>query len=304
MTIELPGGLAARPSTPEDARAIYELVALCELADDGVTEIDEDEIAVGFGRHGFDPTLDSMLVFGRDELVAYAEIYRGRGEADVRPAHRGRGIGAALLGWIERRATELASTEVGQTKSDANIAARNLFIASGYEPSWTSWMIRRRLDEPPPPPEVPPGIAIRAYRGSEAREVHRVIDAAFSEWEGRDPEPFEVWASQVLVHPGFRPDLSPLAFDGDELVGVVLAYDFPELSEGWIQQLATRATHRRRGVARALLRTSFGWSYEAGRRIAGVATDSRTGALGLYEKVGMHVERQYTRYRKELEGPS
>ena len=34
----------------------------------------------------------------------YAEIYRRRGEGDVRPSHRGRGIGAALLGWIERRA--------------------------------------------------------------------------------------------------------------------------------------------------------------------------------------------------------
>lgn len=300
MTIELPDGLIARPATPDDARSIYELVAACELADDGATEIGEDDITVGFGRHGFDPMLDSLLVFERDELIAAAEIYRGRGEADVRPSHRDRGVGAALLGWIERRATELASTEVGQSKTDADTAARDLFLANGYEPSWTSWMIRMRLDEPPPPPEVPPGIAIRAYRASDAREVHRVIDAAFTEWEGRDPEPFEVWASQVLVYPGFRPELSPLAFDGEELVGVVLAYDFPELGEGWIQQLATKATHRRRGIAQALLRTSFGWFHEAGRRVAGVATDSRTGALGLYEKVGMHVERQYTRYRKHL----
>ena len=35
--------------------------------------------------------------------------------------------------------------------------------------------------------------------------------------------------------------------------------------------------------------------------MAGVSTDSRTGALGLYEKVGMRVVRQYTRYRKRLE---
>ena len=235
-------------------------------------------------------------MFERDELVACAEIYRGRGEGDVRPSHRGRGIGAALLGWIEGRARELASTQVGQAKTDANTAARELFLANGYEPSWTSWMIRIGLDEPPPPPEAPPGIAIRAYRASDAREVHRVIDAAFTEWEGRDPEPYEVWAPQIIAHPAFRPELSPLALDGDEIVGVVISYDFPELGEGWIQQLATRATHRRRGIARALLRTSFGWFYEAGRRVAGVATDSRTGALGLYEKVGMHVERQYTRY--------
>ncbi len=126
------------------------------------------------------------------------------------------------------------------------------------------------------------------------------MDAAFSEWDERDPEPYEVWASQVIEHPAFRPDLSPLAFDGDELVGVVIAADYPELAEGWIQQLATKAAHRRRGIAQALLRTSFGWFHEAGRRVVGVATDSRTGALGLYEKVGMHVVRQYTRYAKRL----
>ena len=303
MTIELPDGLVARPATSADAGGIYELIAACELADDGVAEVDEHDITVGFGRYGFDPALDSLVVFERDELVACAEIYRGRAEGDVRPSHEDRGIGAALLRWIERRATELASAEVGQTKTDANAAARELFLANGYEPSWTSWVIRIALEEPPPPTEVPPGVAIRAYRASDAREVHRVMDAAFSEWEGRDPEPFEIWAPQVLAHPAFRPDLSPLALDGDEIVGVVISCDYPELGEGWIQQLATRASHRRRGIAQAMLLTTFGWFYEAGRRVAGVSTDSRTGALGLYEKVGMRVVRQYTRYRKELEGP-
>ena len=92
-----------RPATAADADAIFELVAACELDADGVAEIGVDDI-IGFGRQGFDPTLDSLLVLEGDELVAYAEIYRGRGEGDVRPSHRGRGIGAALLGWIERRA--------------------------------------------------------------------------------------------------------------------------------------------------------------------------------------------------------
>lgn len=300
MTIELADGLTARPATAADADAIFELVAACELDADGVAEVDEHDITVGFGRHGFDPTLDSLLVFERDELVACAEIYRGRGEGDVRPSHRGRGIGSALLGWIERRARDLASTEVGQTKTEANLGARDLFLARGYEVSWVSWIIRIAFDEPPPAPEPIHGIEIRPYQPSDARDVHRVVDTAFSEWPGRDPVPYEVWASDDLVHPKFAPEISPLAFDGDELVGVILAFDYPELSEGWIMQLATKASHRRRGIGQALLRTTFGWFFERGRRVAGVSTDSRTGALGLYERVGMHVERQYTRYSKHL----
>jgi GNAT superfamily N-acetyltransferase len=301
MTIDLPKDLTARLATPEDARSIFELLAACELADDGVVEVDEHDITVAFGRHGFDPTLDSLLVFERDELVACAEIYRGRSEAGVRPSHRGRGIGTAVLGWIERRATELGATALVQSKTDANTAARELFLANGYEPSWIAWIIRIALDERPPAPEPIHGIEIRPYRSTDARDAHRVVDTAFSEWPGRDPEPYEVWASDDLLHPKFAPEISPLAFDGDELVGVILAFDYPELSEGWIMQLATKASHRRRGIAQALLRTSFGWFFDRGRRIAGVSTDSRTGALGLYEKVGMRVVRQYTRYAKRLD---
>jgi hypothetical protein len=62
VTIELPDGLTARPATPDDARTIYEVVAACELADDGVAEVDVDDVTVGFARHEFDAALDSLLV--------------------------------------------------------------------------------------------------------------------------------------------------------------------------------------------------------------------------------------------------
>jgi mycothiol synthase len=300
VNLELPPGFSSRPATAADARAIFELIAACEADADGVAEVDEHDVTVAFGRHGFDPALDTQLVFEDGELVGWADLYRGRGNGDVRPTHRGRGIGAALLEWIERRAQELGDAEVGQSKTDANLGARNLFLARGFEPSFVSWIIRIAFEEPPPAPEPISGIEIRPYRPSDAGDVHRVVDDAFSEWPGRDPEPYEVWASDVLVHPKFAPETSPLAFDGDELVGAILAADFPELGEGWIAQLATKASHRRRGIGQALLRTTFGWFFERGRRVAGVSTDSRTGALGLYERVGMRVQRQYTRYTKHL----
>ena len=300
MTVALPEGFTERPANAADSDAIYELIAACELADDGVVEVDRHDVAVGFERHGFEPDLDTLLLFEGGDLAAWAELYRGRAEADVRPTHRGRGIGAALLSWIETRAGALGEPDVGQTKTDANTGARELFVTSGYEPSSTAWIIRIELAGPPEPPDVPAGISIRPYERSDARLVHRVIDDAFSEWPGRNPEPYEVWAPQVIAHPAFEPALSPLAFDGEELVGAVLSSDFPE--EGWIEQLATKATHRRRGIAQSLLRTALGCFYERGRPMAGVSTDSRTGALGLYEKVGMRVVRQYTRYTKHLTG--
>lgn len=298
MSLELPPGLTARPAGTEDIPTIVELIRACELDADGVAEVVEDDVS--FERHGFDAGLDTVLVFDDDQLVAWAELYRRRAEAEVRTSHRGRGIGSTLLRWSEDRGRALGEAAVNQTKTDTNVSARELFLANGYEQRWVAWFIRIALDEPPPPPEIPAGISIRSYVASDAGDVHRVIDAAFCEWPGRDPEPYEVWASTIAAHAAFRPELSPLAFDGDELVGAVISYDYPDAEEGWISQLATAATHRHRGIAQALLLSAFGWFREQGRKTAGVETDSRTGALGLYEKVGMKVVRQYTRYTKRL----
>ena len=260
--------------------------------------MDEDDVS--FERHGLDPELDTMLVFDRDELVAWAELYRRRAEADVRPSHRGRGIGSTVLGWSEGRGRELGDAEVNQTKTDANDGARDLFLANGYQPRWVSWMIRMALSDTPPPPELPAGISIRPYRATDARDVHRVIDDAFTEWPGRDPEPYEVWASMIAAHQAFRPELSPLAFDGDELVGVVIVDDYQDAGEGWISQLATKATHRRRGIAQALLQPPSDGSANAANARRRLDRLADTGALGLYEKVGMRVRRSYTRYTKRL----
>jgi GNAT superfamily N-acetyltransferase len=303
--IELPDGLTSRPATVTDVVAITELIAACEDHDDGAVEIDPEDVVMAFGRVGWDPATDSSLVFERDALVGWGDVYRGRAEGDVRPSHRGRGIGAAILAWTEARARALGLADVGQTKTAANVGATELFLSRGYRPTWESWILRIELDEPPPPPVVPDGIAIRPY--DPARDepaVHRLMDDAFTEWPGREPEPPDVWASQTIAHAAFAPSLSPLAFDGDQLVGVVLSYDFPDADEGWVGQLATTASHRRRGIAGALLRAAFTMYRERGRRRGGVSTDTRTGARGLYERQGMRVVRTYTRYTKDLGPPS
>ena len=66
-----------------------------------------------------------------------------------------------------------------------------------------------------------------------------------------------------------------------------------------MEQVAVENAHRGRGLGRALLEESVRRFWELGRRQVGVSTDSRTGALGLYEHVGMSVRRTYTRWMKQ-----
>lgn len=302
MTIDLPEGLVQRPASTGDVDALTELIGACELHDDGEIGIDRDDVAMGFTRAEYSPAEDSVLVFDGDELVAWAEVYQNRAESCVRPSHRGRGIGSILLAWTQERALAHGESKVSQTVTDANVAAAALFAARGYEPTRTAWVLGIDFADAPPLEPLPPdGISIRPYDpDGDEQAVYRLIDDAFSEWPGRDPIPFEEWAPYVIRHGSFSPALSPLAFDGDELVGAVMSFDYRGTDEGWIHQLATKASHRHRGIARAMLHAAFRSFFEQGKLRTGLSTDSRTGALTLYERVGMTVRSSYTRFTKRL----
>ncbi|WP_211240993.1 GNAT family N-acetyltransferase [Hamadaea tsunoensis] len=69
---------------------------------------------------------------------------------------------------------------------------------------------------------------------------------------------------------------------------------------GYIERLAVRRDQRNRGLARLLLRTSFRAFHERGLRSATLWTHSNTGALALYERVGMRVRRSSTVYALDL----
>ncbi|MCK4450237.1 MAG: GNAT family N-acetyltransferase [Anaerolineae bacterium] len=92
--------------------------------------------------------------------------------------------------------------------------------------------------------------------------------------------------------------------DGEEITGMSLCC--PKTAEdpgmGWVDSLGVRRPWRRRGLALALLHHSFGEFYRRGKRKVSLEVDAQslTGATRLYEKAGMHVDRQYVMYEKEL----
>ena len=124
-----------------------------------------------------------------------------------------------------------------------------------------------------------------------------MIDRAFSEWPDRDGSSFEDWSASTLGRPGFEPSLLAGRARRRGRGALLLVV---EEDEGWVDQLAVAREHRGRGLARALLQHAFGETWRRGLRRAGLSTDSRTGARGLYEHVGMHVRKTYTEFAKPL----
>jgi GNAT superfamily N-acetyltransferase len=299
--IALPAGLTARPASTDDLDAVVALVRVCEEHDSGRAELDPEDLIVDWSRPGTDLDVMSVAVFDGDRMVAEAEAFGGRGEVNIHPDHRGRGIGSAILPWLHEIARSQGPT-LRQIAHDTDTERRRFLLGHGYRETFTSWVLAISLDGGIEEPVLPPGFAFRDFRpGIDDRETYRLIEDAFSEWEGRRPVMFEDWAGLTIGRESFEPSNMLLAVEvtTDEIVGVVFMIDYG-IADGWIQQVATKATHRHRGIARALLHRAFQIYGERGKRTVELSTDSRTGALGLYEKVGMRVFSSYTNYVKDL----
>jgi mycothiol synthase len=299
--LTLPEGLATRPARAADVDAVTELIAECERADDGAVEVDRDDVASDLAVPGLDLEHDTLLVFDGRALVAWSQVKRAGAfvNVDVHPAHRGRGIGPAIMAWAERSAREAGGRFVRQSKTDANRGAAGLLTGNGYEPRWTSWILEIALEgiTESRPPE---GIDIREYApGRDDVAVYRLIDEAF-DWERRGSSSFEDWAATTIARDTFDPSLSPVALKGEEIVGVAISLDYGPDAEGNVDQVAVAMPYRNRGIASALLRHAFHGFRRRDRAVCTLSTDSRTGALALYEKVGMRIRRSYTAFVKDL----
>ena len=91
-----------------------------------------------------------------------------------------------------------------------------------------------------------------------------------------------------------------MAFAGPDLVGAVLSLDVPGSGEGYVERVAVRQDHRHRGIARLLLQSSFRAFHRQGHRTCTLWTHSKSGALPLYEGLGMTVRQSSTVYGKVL----
>jgi mycothiol synthase len=286
--MDLPHELATRPLRPDDAETVFGIMVEAQTHDIGEPAIDLEDIVGDWQRPSFDLATQAVGVVAGSELVAYAEVSNGRyADAAVRPSWRGRGIGTWLAQWTQDEARRQGGTLVGMPVP-AGTAGDRLLEGLGYHVAWTSWVLElpeRARIEPQP---VPDGYAVRAFAPGEEWAAFQVVEEAFNEWPNRTPSTYDDWAAGVFRRPAFEPwNLRVVVDPGGSVVGV--GFVFLSRNCGYVQYLAVRRDQRGRGLARALLVDCFEVAREHGASRSELSTDSRTGALGLYERVGMVV---------------
>jgi mycothiol synthase len=304
------GEFELRPPAAEEAEAVTQLIAACDIAEYGSADIELDDVLVDWGRPGFDLARDAVVAVEDGRIVGYAAITRsGHRDAYVAPEQQGRGIGSRLLAWSEKRAAEqLAPGEsvlLGEPVASVNEAARKLLESAGYEPVRSYWRMVAPLESPPPSPTWPQGVRVRTFdRERDDRAVHTLIQESFGDNERHVPESFEEWEAGMIDREAFEPGLWFVAESKGRVVGAVLCPAYDE--DGWIRQLAVSRDWRRRGLGTALLYQAMAEFHRRGRKELGLVVDSwnRTGAREMYERAGMRVDREHFRYEKEISAAS
>jgi mycothiol synthase len=288
----LPDGLTARPLTLADTGAVHRVVAAQEVADVGRVEVEEADLVADWQRPSFDLTTRTVGVLDGDLVVGYAELSGDdRADVAVHPDHRGRGVGTWLAGWVQDAARTRGATVVGNPVPAGSPGDR-LLASLGYSVRWTSWILRLPEGASVPERAVPDGYVVREADPAEYPQVHDVLEDAFLEWSVRPREAYDDFVARVVDRPGFAPWNLRVVVDDQGIVAAVAVlqvWDEGERPEASISRLATRRELRGRGLAQALMVDSFAVAREHGAEECGLNTDSRTGALGLYEKVGMTV---------------
>jgi mycothiol synthase len=289
-------------------------------------EVQDEDIpgAIRPSAH-FDPYQDMILVEIEGDLIGYGRITRVDDSGDewvyslrgyLLPKWRRRGIGGAMLSWLEDRVRHVAwshgedkpvYTRAGAKQHQEGLAI--LLERSGYQPlRYFYVMVRPTLEDILDLP-LPPGIEVRPALPEHFRAIWKAIDeTARDEWGYRpfSEKDYQAWLKDPLL----SPQLWQIAWDISKhrVVGHVLTYiDHAENAQanrkrGYTEGIGVLRDWRMRGLASALIMLSLKSQKAAGMEESGLVVDcaSATGAVQLYERSGFHVVERNAVYRKRI----
>ena len=312
--VQLPEPFTSRPYRAGDAPALTALYNAIEEHAGGHHGYMEDETDAVVGALVADVESDTLLVFSADGELAAGGIvgtpppggFRSDAFGGVGPAWRGRGLGRVVFGWQIERAREIhraAGSPDGWVLESHSLVgddAPRLFERFGAAASRYYFEMVAPTKELPR--SAPDGLRVLPYEPAFERALYDSHMEAFSDHWGFQKRDFDKWVGFTVRSETFRADLSPMVFDGDDLVAYVLTYDDADPDRVYIGQVGTLRRWRRRGLAGMLLADVLAGAAATGKGHAylSVDADSPTGAVGVYEGAGFTTETRAVEYRLSL----
>ena len=295
---------------PGDVATAVRLVRECDLAVLGEQDSGDADAASLFALPDMDREA-SVLVLDGDDVVAvtwvendvhgrdtFVDVFappgprareaRGLGiEIGLEAARRHRAAAPVAGGWTARAGAWVADVDYAEALRSHGFEAKRTFYRMRVESSTP--------EVPAEMPALPDGVEIVVSDDDETRRrVHAVSDDSFSEHYNHTAREYDEWWSHWSAGTTRDPDgWWLLTVHGVDAAVCLLDESRAEIGDGYVAVLGVRREFRGRGLAQLLLRRAFVRYRDMGRAGTqlGVDAENGTGAVRVYESVGMRVTR-------------
>lgn len=290
-----------RPVRPDDLEPLLRLQHAHQRAVLGHPDATLDDVRDQLADPDLEPA--SPVVIDDDGralgcALVFVDGDSGRAALDVvvDPGRGGHLLGELLDRALALTASAAAARGTAQLEADQDCYRDDRQLAEalrqrGFERATAFHRMRRELDAPFEV-RMPDGVALERVDDDSEPTLRRAFalhTSTFAGHFGFVPRPWEQWLAAHHARSGTGP-LWFATLDGTD-VGFLHETDWyvTDQGAGYVARLGVEPAARGRGVARALLLSSFAGMRERGRRVALLHVDSAnaTGATALYESVGM-----------------
>jgi ribosomal protein S18 acetylase RimI-like enzyme len=327
MTEKLPAappmdGLTWRPAERSDAGAIVVLQDSCFEVDNTYREV-ESEILDRFDDEDVDPSTDTLLAVADDGRVLVsiwgytplgaATKWRAFADIEVHPDLRSDQLNEFALAWWEARSRQRLSERSDDLPKvlwhgvyEHQTDQIELLERNGYEIRRYYDELLRDLSQPIDPRPLPNGITLVPAEEAKPGDDLYVHNESFHDHRGSQPWTPKRW--EHFKSEFYLPDASYVAYDGNDPVGHIFSTKYPHdfddrgFTHAWIESLGVVGSHRKQGLASALLTVSMRDFVEDDTEYAmlGVDSENPTDAYGVYEDLGFTVDRRTVTLLKDV----
>jgi mycothiol synthase len=306
--VDLPAGCTSRPATPGDLADCLTLVLAVDVEEYGVPDYEEADVRDDWSRERFDLARDSVLVHdATGALIGYAHTWDKQPHVLVQGEVYAHPDGPDLYPWlvdaVARRSAEHAAATPATTTthvftSEPNKRRAAALTGAGFDLVRVFRRMAADLAAPPPAPETPPGVTIRRVTEHDLRTCWEITQRSFAEHFDFVPGTYDEWYGRMVATETYRPQYWWLADVDGVPSGLLIGQRHEE--DGWVKTLGVLPSARGRGAGTALLLTAFAAFREDGAPRVGLGVDSAntTGAIALYERIGMRAEQRYDCYER------
>lgn len=315
-------GTEVRPVTLTDVPILTGLFQRVAMAAVGTPDSSEDEVHDDLVGPRLNLETDTFIVVdAAGRAVAYGQAYdehddRGYVDVFVDP-----GLDEATFTMVAQRGVAAALTRLGDAvrdrSADSTTASAGLYRGedllrkayeeNGFAYSTTYWRMSIDIsDASIVLPELPAGVEIRAVDPDDDDVVSAALavrNEAFTGHHGHVDMLFDAFAAVWRGTTKYDRNGWWIAYDNEVPVGINLC-DEAKADEGagFVRTLGVLAGSRGRGIAKALLLTSFAEYARRGRSSVQLGVDSAndTGATRLYEAVGMERTMAFDTFERKV----